>query len=251
MKGQFFVFVVILVLCAGIALGALGTGEARRTQPSVETVDSIARQEAAARLAREAKDAEQRIFVGYALLAMAALVVLTASGSAGAVMVVRVASQWHHRQDRQPDALGRFPLMMASEAADMFNPNTGLLFGAPVSESVMLELARIRGAVDMTAAAYANGIEARQSRERQRDVTQHGYTITDPNADAARAMLDVVDAQVLGAPRQHYITDASGETKTISDDIAPHARVFAAEQPAASVAASAAPQAPRARIIGA
>jgi hypothetical protein len=184
---NFPVFLLVLVVMAFIcgAMATFSVGRMRETPLSPEAADSIAREEARARIARDNESAANNERVKIAVLAVvtiaASLIVLPISFRLFAVG----ASHWHVRHAMRPDSFGNYPLIR--DGQPMWNPNTGMMIGTAVSEATTIALAGQRAMVHATQAAFQHGIDRNQAGARQRRIGEQpdapeGWSVTTPQA---------------------------------------------------------------------
>jgi len=213
-----------MTIIAAFVIGVLVTGDLTRTQPSSETVDSIARAESQARIQRdyEWSRTQQMIVLGTASGAGAIALALTCLMVTAAMPFI--AARWTRRHDRLPDRHGRFAIMRMNADAPMINPNIGYQIGQAVSEATMLQLAQTRAMVDATAAAFSAGIERGEARMRQRHIGEspapEGWTIAERMRQAQpEPQMDFVLVNDTGERKLTDQAQSTPQTKTNEVDV--------------------------------
>lgn len=211
MKDKNFPGIIIALLfmafmCGGLAM--FNTSEIARPKPSIETINSIARAESAAQIARDNESAANNEKVKMLMLAVATIVVAVLVLPMSFMLSARGVSHWHRRHDRLPDHAGNYALVC--DGTPMWNPNTGMMVGAAVSEATMLALAAQRAQVHQVQAAFSGGIERGQARSYQRRIGEsepEGWNVATPQPEQA--------AQP--AP-EFLLVDDKGERKMIESE---------------------------------
>lgn len=179
-----FLFVLLIVAFACGALAMFNTSEIARPKPSIETINSIARAESAAQIARDDASAANNEKVKMLALAVATIVVAVLVLPISFMLSARGVSHWHRRHDRLPDHAGNYALL--PDGRVMWNPNTGMQIGTAVSEATTLALAAQRAQVHQVQAAFSGGIERNQARSYQRRIGEtepEGWNVTTPQAE--------------------------------------------------------------------
>lgn len=181
--GFLFALMVMAFMCGLLAMN--NATEFHKTPVSREAVDSIARDQARAQIARDNESARNNETVKFLVLAVATMAVALMVLPISFALTARGMAHWHRRHDRMPDRAGNYALLPDGRA--MWNPNTGLQIGAPVSEATMIALAGQRAMVHATQAAFQHGIDRNAAGARQRRIGEtpepEGWTVTTPEPE--------------------------------------------------------------------